>query len=636
MLGTAREAHSPTDVQAQQALPVHLKGVVTYYDPYRRAYAFLFLHDATGGIFITLPARPLLPYRQGSLIEVEGVSDPGNYAPIVRMTSIRLLGEGALPAHATSVTLQQLLTGDYDSQWVQVEGVIHSVSTSGHNTMLKLATPDGAIGATTITQPGADYSGLIGARVRLRGDAVPQFNERRQMTGVHLYFAGKENIRLEQPALADPFMTPVRPVARLFRFGAGPSLLQSVHVRGRLTLQRPGQSLCLQDASGGLCVQTRQKTPLPAGSLIEVVGFPLIVNSTPTLTESLFRLVPGSAVEPVKPAALSAAEALKGNHAGELVQVEGRLISINRTPGEPALMLESGGVVFPALLTGTGKHTLEDKDLDRWREGSLLRVTGVCAMQVDAEGSEGLEAQENFASFSVLLHSPADAVVLAEPPWWNVEHTLQLLFAVIAVSFGLLTWSAIRRSYHRQQTELIRKSEERFRHLAQHDTLTGLPNRLLLHDRLEMELARARRHGSGLGLLMMDLDGFKHVNDTLGHHVGDLLLLEVGSRLRASLRAADTVARMGGDEFVVLLADMEHPTAAEEVAAKVVLALRAPLTLEGEQVSISVSVGVCTYPEGGDSVESMLRSADAAMYRAKSLGRDRFERFTQRVRANLA
>jgi len=626
MITTTRAAHNLTEEEARRAYPVRLRGVVTYYDPYRRSDAILFLQDATGGIFVRLPARPILPYRKGVRIEVTGITDPGDYAPIVRSTSTRLLGYGPAPAYAPHVTLEQLLTGAYDSQWVEVTGVVHAVIASGKNTIVKLTTQEGPISATTVTEPDVDYTKLIGATVGLRGNAVPQFNERRQMTGVHLYFQDMGNFTVEKPGLVDSFLLPIRPIGRLFRFGSGPVLLHRVHIRGRLTLERPGQSLCLQDDSGATCVQMAQTTILPPGSLIDVVGFPVILNSTPTLTEASFRLVPGSTVEPVKAVPATAAKALDGDLAGQLVEIEGYLVSVNRGPIDPALVLESGGLVFPALLPASALP-LDGKTVDRWPNGSLVRVAGVCTMQVDAEGSEGLEAEEKFSSFRILLRSPADVTVLRRPTWWNARHTRAVLVGVVAVGAGLFTWLAVRRRRHYEVLEAVRISEERYRYMAHHDALTGLPNRMQLLDRVRMELERARRHGTTLAVMVMDLDQFKHVNDTLGHHVGDQLLCAVAERLVTLLRKSDTVARLGGDEFVILLSDLERVDAADDVAAKTIAALRTPVRLDGQHINISVSVGVCTFPDGGDSVESLLRCADTAMYRAKRLGRNRFERF---------
>jgi diguanylate cyclase (GGDEF)-like protein len=165
----------------------------------------------------------------------------------------------------------------------------------------------------------------------------------------------------------------------------------------------------------------------------------------------------------------------------------------------------------------------------------------------------------------------------------------------------------------------LREKEERLRLAALHDHLTGLPNRVLLEDRLEQAgLRAARRPGHRYAILLLDLDGFKAVNDTLGHAAGDLLLIEVARRLTGLLRRSDTVARLGGDEFVILLDGITTPDGEQSVAENVRIAIRAPFHLDGKQVSVGVSIGVAVSWAGTADPDHLLREADAAMYRAKS------------------
>ncbi|WP_294946844.1 diguanylate cyclase [Sulfurivirga sp.] len=165
--------------------------------------------------------------------------------------------------------------------------------------------------------------------------------------------------------------------------------------------------------------------------------------------------------------------------------------------------------------------------------------------------------------------------------------------------------------------------QQRIEHMALHDALTGLPNRVLLEDRIDMALARMSREGGGLALLFFDLDGFKRVNDTLGHAMGDRLLETIARRVRTVLRESDTLARWGGDEFVVLLAADAPCEAARTVAEKILQAVRQPVQLGAETVTVSTSIGVACAPQDGRDVETLLRRADEALYAAKETGRDR-------------
>lgn len=170
--------------------------------------------------------------------------------------------------------------------------------------------------------------------------------------------------------------------------------------------------------------------------------------------------------------------------------------------------------------------------------------------------------------------------------------------------------------------ELI-ESRHQLKHLAQHDGLTELPNRALFDDRLRQALAQARRDQARVALLFVDLDGFKLINDTQGHHVGDLLLREVARRMEACVRNADTVGRRGGDEFVVLLPVVESDQDALRVAEKICAALTQRYELEGVSLTLSASIGVALFPQHGADESTLARSADAAMYHAKQAGGNR-------------
>ena len=176
-----------------------------------------------------------------------------------------------------------------------------------------------------------------------------------------------------------------------------------------------------------------------------------------------------------------------------------------------------------------------------------------------------------------------------------------------------------------------RAAEAQLQHMAHHDILTGLLNRLSLTGRLDQALAAARRDGVRVALLFIDLDRFKVVNDTLGHHIGDKLLIEVAARLRDSVRDSDVVARLGGDEFVIMLSDMENSGSAAVVAEKLVRNIGDPYLIEGHDLYTTPSIGIAIFPSDGDDGDTLMKNADAAMYHAKAAGRNNFQFFDARM-----
>ncbi|MFH2066883.1 MAG: EAL domain-containing protein [Pseudomonadota bacterium] len=177
-------------------------------------------------------------------------------------------------------------------------------------------------------------------------------------------------------------------------------------------------------------------------------------------------------------------------------------------------------------------------------------------------------------------------------------------------------------------TDAAEQTTAQMTHMAEHDFLTGLPNRMLLIDRLEQAIMLAQRHGKLVALMFMDLDHFKHINDSHGHEVGDQLLQSAAKRLQACVRHSDTVSRQGGDEFVVLLPEVDKVQGAVLAAEKLIKGMAEPHLIGGHQLNVSLSIGISLYPDDGKDVEAVLRNADTAMYCAKNRGRNNYQVFT--------
>ncbi len=195
--------------------------------------------------------------------------------------------------------------------------------------------------------------------------------------------------------------------------------------------------------------------------------------------------------------------------------------------------------------------------------------------------------------------------------------------------------SELRHGRHRMFTAILRdiserkEHEERIRRLAHHDALTGLPNRNLLNDRMNHALARVKRNGGRMAVLYVDLDRFKPINDSLGHEAGDAVLRDVAERLSACVRGSDTVARVGGDEFVVVVEEIGRLSEAALVARKIIDVLSRPFDYEGNKCTIGASVGGALFPDDGESMDDVCKAADIAMYQVKRAGRNGFRFFAQ-------
>jgi len=624
-LTTAKEAHDISAAEAVRQYPVHLRGVVTYWDPYfDPRQMIVFVHDATGSIFLGLHEVPK-GMAAGALVDVTGVTGMGDFAPLLAKPHVTVIGKGAIPAKAPEASLTHLMTGEEDGQWVQVEGVVQSAFQTEHNVALQVAMRDGTIAAVLPREQGREYARLVDARVTIRANAAPLFNGEGQAIGARLLVPGLEAVHVLELGPADPFEIPVKSNSSLSRFSSMSALPRRIHVRGRVTLDYPGSLICIRDQTHGLCAQTSQETPLQVGEMADVVGFAESGGASPSLSGAIVRGLAGYTDDtiPVLPVDVTPAQALYGSHDSELVRIEGRLIGRDLAALDTTLMLASEGFVFPVVLpksmAGVGEN---------WQSGSRLRVTGICAVKIDTArtGREGGPAVRQ--SFRILLGSPAGVELLERPSWWTPGHSLVVLNTVLTLTLMALGWVIVLSRRLKRQTRVIRESESQFRYLAQHDPLTGLPTRLLLLERLETAIEAAKQAGTGVALLMLDLDNFKHINDSLGHFAGDQALKLTAHRIIGAVRPKDTVARVSGDEFVVLVTDLDESLQAELVASKVVAALASPFRVGDREVPLSASAGVATAFAPHFDAEVLMKSADAAMYEAKVQGRNRFQVYT--------
>ncbi len=286
---------------------------------------------------------------------------------------------------------------------------------------------------------------------------------------------------------------------------------------------------------------------------------------------------------------------------------------------------------FEGVMVTDAGHVIESVN------PAFTRITGYRAHEVVGKTPAVLSSGRHDAAFYREMREALAASDHWQGEIWNRRRTGELYVEWLninavkgddgAVSHYVAVFSDITRR---------KQAEEKTRFLAYHDALTGLPNRALFNDRLAQAIAHARRRKEGLAVLFLDLDRFKEINDTLGHHAGDELLRLVAQRLVGCVRDTDTVARLGGDEFTLVLEEIKHAEDAEAVAREILAALAEPATLEGETVRTSASIGISLYPEHGKQHEVLLRHADAAMYAAKQAGRGTCRLFQAAMLASAA
>jgi signal transduction histidine kinase/CheY-like chemotaxis protein len=453
LLTSARAAHTLTPEEAAHGYPVHIRGVVTYYDEHidsRRGT--LFVSDQTGSIYVAVETPLASDIRAGSLVQVDGISAPGDFAPIVDKAHLRLLGQSQLPMDAPMISLGQLLNGTQDGRWVTIEGIVHSVWEE-HGRYERIALDMGGEKVVGITpkKPGDDYTHLVDAKVRIRVNEAPIFNRHRQLAGCHFFFLGLDQVVVEQAAPRDAFALPVQSVGSVMTFRPGTAPGHRVHIRGRVTLYWRGRLLCLGQVNRGICVQSTQITSITVGEEADVIGFPLTGDLAPTLTDASFRAT-AQHTAPVEPVHITGYDALQGEHDARLVEIEGQLIRRDRAAKDPTWVMSSDKFIFsmismiPDLPAGVAS----------WEEGSTLLVRGICSIRADKVAGGMHDGFAVPTSFQILLNSPADVVVLQRPSWWTAQHSLVVLALALLITLAVLWWvMMLKRRVNRQAEEAV-------------------------------------------------------------------------------------------------------------------------------------------------------------------------------------
>jgi len=440
LLTTALEVHSlPLDV-SQLGYPVHLRAVVTYFDP---AAHLLFVQDRTDGVFVRLSEATPAPLRPGDMVDVTGVTVAGGFAPDVSDARLQVVGHAALP-EIKSGNLESVLLGRADSRWVELEGVVQQVDPGDGDTLLSMARGKETYKAHVLAPP-ASLASLVDAEVSLRGVCGTLFNARRQLLGIQMFVPGQEYIRVLRAAPKDPFSQKTRSIEDVLGFSRSRDGEHRVRVQGTVTYDDRSGSVWVRDATGGIMIQDSSGQELTPGDVLDVVGFAEIGPFSPVLRRALVRKV-HSGPSPI-PERITALDALAGGFDAQLVQIDGKLIDRLSGPAAQTLTLESGGTIFSAILPTIG-------GAPRLQPGTVLRLTGIC--QVEVEQSRDLIVPR---TFRLLLRSPADIVTLKGAPWLTAVRLGPILIGTTALIVAALAWAGLlRRRVNTQTGDLIFKT----------------------------------------------------------------------------------------------------------------------------------------------------------------------------------
>jgi diguanylate cyclase (GGDEF)-like protein len=613
------ELHSASEVRAlgngHQAIGgrVHFVGMVTAVSGYARSF---FIQDSTAGVDVE---QSDIEVHVGDRVDLSGVTGPGHFAPIVVATHVRILGTGALPP-ARRVVHADLMGGEQDSQRIEIEGVVRTVSSLnvyGKPELVLILDIGGGTVRVLLLDNGRGLSGnLVDATVRLQGVCISDFNERRQFVGAGLLVPSSSDLKILQPAVADPFSIPLSSIRNVLQFGR---TRHRVRISGVVTYQDSGHFLYLQEDSDGIRIQTSSNLKIIPGQRVEAVGFPLMGDYSPVLSDGYIRVTGDQ--QPVTPAVIDASKVL--DRPGEfthvefdqqLVQLQGKITDSRMQVGQRVWTLVSNGIVFDVLLPQTLGHADSGDDL---RIGSVLRVTGICAVNVGFD--------RNPTSFSILLRSPQDIVVLKRGSWWTAGHLLVLSAALFSAIVLAAIWVSMLRIRVRQQTRIIVESEQKFRFLATHDGLTQLLNRNTVIAELTAVVDAAKDRSVDFSVLIVDLDHFKSINDTFGHPAGDTVLRECAGRLAGAIRKSDLIGRYGGEEFLIVLLGLKGALSVDACERVLLAVSESPVMLSDRGISVTCSIGVSAWSGGPSTAEHLIADADRALYRAKANGRNRVE-----------
>jgi len=465
LLTNAEQIHRLTREDSALGHRVIIRGVVTCILPDAQS---IVIQDSTRGIYIDDIGPALGPApRLGELLEIDGITQPGHFAPCVHGRRITRLGEGPLPP-PVHPPWDQLINGSLDTQYVEIQGLVTGVHSNG----ITLLTHGGEINALlsgTNGDTGLTWTRYENSLIRLRGCLFAQWDGATHQVRVGEIRLIAPAVTIEEPAPLDLFAIPAKRAWELLLFDPRASSLQRVKVSGQILEEQAGEYYLI-DGTNGLRFLPKQPADLQLGDLAEVVGFPNLTGPSPLLREAVARKIGRSHLP--EPKKLVPEDLFLGENDSRLVQIEAELLNMSGSENPQTLELQAGLHRLVARLDGRNAF------LKPIPPGSRLQLTGVF---VGYGGN--VTARRDVDSFELLVHSPANVKVLAQPPWWTLHRVLWVLSAVSLVLVLVMAWVITLRRRVNIQTEIIR-------HNVQRETILDERTRIAreFHDTLEQAL----------------------------------------------------------------------------------------------------------------------------------------------------
>ncbi len=487
-LTTAAAVRALSATDAATAMSVRLEGVVLAVPE----GPSLVLWDNTDGIYVSRSAAPLGRFTPGDWIAIEGITDAGNFAPMVKADVVRQLGTKPLPT-PLHTTIPDVAGGGFDAKWIELEGIVR-------NCVATTADPDDVDDPATLSNLRAaprksslltvaagdvqlrvrvsailDPAAVVDARVRFRGVCFNVHNTQRQFVRASVFVSSASDLVVLTPPPSDPFSLPLKRAAELLQFNPSGFSNHRVHVRGVVTRHQAGNALWIRDGLRGMQVVSSQAGRVSPGDEVDIAGFVVRGKYSPSLEDAVFRpLASGTPPEPLSIANLAEAIA----HEADLVRIDARLRDLRSTPEGLELTLDWETIKLQALLPKAAAT-----DRSRWEPGSLLRLAGICTL---APGplvpNNGMWLVDGF---QILLRDAADVTVLESPPWLNGRRLTQLLGAAAIFLIGglVILWLHSRRQMAEREVE--RRMAE-----AEFAAILGERNRMArdIHDTLAQGL----------------------------------------------------------------------------------------------------------------------------------------------------